>query len=129
MTLDEFIDKVFNRYVCATNEEEKREEYASNLIGLCGKIDFYKLLDVISKNNDKDFVPPVKNVIDWAKHCYKPEYKKANNEWQEVKVYDPIYNCIRSKDVFPKGTSKERMIKTYEKMFPGSSGWQIIEVW
>ena len=109
--------------------EEKREEYASNLLKICGKVDFYKLLDVISKNNDKDFVPPVKNILEWSKSCYKEEFKKSYTGYQQVKVYNPVYDCITSNDVFPKGMSEEKMIKTYEILNPGITGWKIIEVY
>lgn len=127
MTLDEFIDKVFNRYVCASDVTEKKEEYASNLLDLCGKIDFYKLLDVISKNNAKDFVPQVKEVREWAKSCYKKEFKKGVGGWIHVKIYNPILKAVINTDCFPTGTSEQTILNTY-KTDHGSDGWQIIEV-
>lgn len=128
MTLDEFIEKIFKRYVCASDVDEKKEEYASTLFDLSGKVDFDKLLDAVSKNNDKDFVPPANNVLEWSRSCYKTEYKKrGSNGWIQVKIYNPIYKCEQSTDCFPAGTSEQAILNTYKKMF-GGEGWRIVEV-
>lgn len=128
MTLDEFIDKLFKRYVCATDTDEKKEEYASNLFNLSGKVDFLKLLDVVSRNNEKDFVPSVHDVLEWARSCYKSEYKKTSSQWLQVRVYNPFYKKVVSNDCFPNGTTEEQMLKYYQKRF-GGEGWKIVEVY
>ncbi len=128
MTLDEFIEKVFKRYVCASDTDEKKEEYASTLFELCGKVDFEKLLDVISRNNEKDFVPSASNVLEWSKSCYKQEYKKGSGGWVHVKVYNPIYKTVVNTDCFPAGTTEAQMLHYYKKRF-GGEGWRIEEIY
>lgn len=129
MIFDEFVDKVFKRYVCATDPEEKKEEYASTLFHLSGKVDFDKLLDVVSKNNKKDFVPPASDVLDWAKSCYKQDFRKANSSgWLQVKIYNPITKCNQATDCFRAGTDEETILNTYKKRF-GGEGWRIVEIW
>ena len=129
MTLDEFIEKIFKRYVCASDPDEKKEEYASTLFDLCGKVDFDKLLDVVSKNNEKDFVPPAQNILEWARSCYKTEYKKTGSSgWIQVRIYNPILKCEQSTDCFPSGTSEQAILNTYKKMF-GGEGWRLLGVY
>lgn len=125
MILDDFIDKIFRRYVCNTDIDEKREEYASGLFHLSGKVDFDKLLDFVSKNNKKDFVPQVSELLEWSKSCYKQEYKKGSSGWIHVKIYNPIYKTVVNTGCFPAGTSEQTILNTYKKMFPNVEGWRI----
>lgn len=129
MKLDDFIDKIFKRYVCNADIDEKKEEYGDALIHLAGKIDFQKLLEVVSKNNKKDFIPSVSEVLEWSKSCYKTEFKKSANGWIHVKVFNPIYNCVTNTDCFPAGTSESAILNSYKKMFPNTDGWRIVEVY
>lgn len=123
----DFINRIIALYPHAITDKQAQYDTYNRALNK-NKIDFEKLMDVFAEEYKDSFPPPAAVLKDMAQKCLKEEIESGKT-FQEVKVYDPIHNCIRLKDVFPKGTSKERMIKTYEKMFPGSSGWQIIEVW
>ncbi|MBE7084244.1 MAG: hypothetical protein E7373_06575 [Clostridiales bacterium] len=128
MILDDFIDKIFRRYVCNTDIDEKREEYASGLFHLSGKVDFDLLLDYVSKSNKKDFVPQVSELLEWSKSCYKQEYKKGPSGWVHVRVYDPRYKTVRSTDCFPATDTEEQILAWYKKRFK-CDGWRIEEIY
>jgi len=90
-------------------------------------IDYDKLFKILVKTAyNGNFIPDTKQINEASKGCYK---SGESQKWINVKVYNPIYKCITNTDVFPAGTSEEKMIKTYEKMFPNTSGWQIVEVY
>ena len=130
MILNEFIDKIFNRYKCtAPDINDKKEEYTSVLISRTGKIDFQRLLDLIAREHNGDFLPNASKILEWSKRCYKAEYKKEFKPWVNVKVFNPVYNCETNNDCFPSGSTEEQMIKRYQKKFPNSKGWKIIEVY
>ena len=130
MNLDEFIGKLFNRYKCMSPDlEDKKNEYITVLISKCEKIDFQKLLEMISKEHESDFIPTAGKILDWSHRCYKSAYKKSYKPWLNVKVYNPIYGKITNTDCFPAGTTEEQMLKTYQKRFPNFEGWKIIEVY
>ena len=87
-------------------------------------VDFDKLLKVVAEEYLEGFIPPPA----WLKDKIPMCLKHTEGKWQQVKVYDPRYKSVSSKDCFPKGTTIEQMIKTYEKKF-SCSGWQILEVY
>lgn len=127
MNLSEFITKLFNRYKStAPDIDDKKEEITSILISKCEKIDFQKLLDLIAKESESDFLPAGGKISEWARRCYKTEYKKSG-KWLHVKVFNPIYNAVVNTDVFPAGTSERAILNTYKKRF-GGDGWRIVEV-
>ena len=130
MILNEFIDKIFNRYKCtAPDLDDKKEEYTSVLISKCDKVDFQKLLDMIAREHESDFIPSASKVLEWSVRCYKTSFKKTEKQWLHVKVFNPIYNCVTNNDCFPAGTTEEQMLKVYQKMFPNTQGWRIVEVY
>ena len=129
MNLSDFIDKLFNRYKCtAPDIDDKKEELTSVLVAKCGKIDFQKLLDLIAREHDGDFLPNASSVLGWSKRCYKNDYVNTNKEWIQVKIYNPIYKTVMSNDCFPAGTSEETILKWYKKRF-GGDGWKVLEVY
>ena len=130
MILNEFIDKIFNRYKCtAPDLTDKKDEYTSVLITKSGKVDFQKLLDLIAREHESDFIPSASKVLEWSCRCYKTAFKKTESQWLHVKVFNPLYNAVTKTDCFPAGTTEQQMIKTYERMFPNTDGWKIIEVY
>ena len=129
MMLNEFIDKLFNRYKCtAPDIADKKDEYTSVLITKSEKVNFQKLLDLIAREHESDFIPNASKILEWSCRCYKTAFKKTENQWQHVKVYNPIYNTVINTDCFPAGITAEQIINTYKKMFPNTDGWQIAEV-
>ena len=126
MNLSEFIDKLFNRYKCtAPDIDDKKEEVTSVLINKCGKIDFQKLLDIIAREHDSDFLPSTSDVLYWSNRCYKPDCKNIENEWIHVKIYNPFLKAVVNTDCFPAGTSEQAILNTYKKRF-GDGDWRII---
>lgn len=130
MILNEFIDKLFNRYKCTSPDlNDKKDEYTSVLMTRSGKVNFQKLLDLIAREHSGDFIPNASKILEWATRCYKVEFKKEYRPWLHVKVYNPIYKTVTNTDCFPAGTTQEQMIATYKKMFPNTEGWKIVEVY
>lgn len=128
MILDEFITKLFNRYKCTVPDiDDKKEEITGVLIIRSEKIDFQKLLDMIARENETDFLPSASKILDWSKRCYKSEFKKSGNGWINVKIYNPFYKTVVNTDSFPAGTSEEKILNYYKKRF-GGEGWRIEEV-
>lgn len=128
MNLSEFISRLFNRYKCtAPDIEDKKEEITGVLIAQSEKIDFQKLLDLIAKRNETDFLPAGSKILEWSKSCYKQEYKRGPSGWAHVKVYNPIYKAVINTDCFPAGTTEAQMLQYYKKSF-GGEGWRIEEL-
>lgn len=91
------------------------------------KVDYAKLYELVVKfNPNGNFIPDTAWLYEQQSNCYKKEAKKETL-FLQVKIYNPIYDSISSFDCFPKGTSKETMIKTYEKITK-VKGWKVLEV-
>lgn len=130
MLLNEFIDKIFNRYKCtAPDIDDKKDEYTSVLVARANRVNFQKLLDLIAKEHTGDFIPNASKILEWSGRCYKAEFKKEYKPWVNVKVLNPVYDCVTNIDCFPSGTTEQQMINAYKKLFPGTEGWKIMEVY
>lgn len=125
MNMYEFLDELFEIYSNSwkeNNKEVKQKQYWSILDR--PNVDFDKLLKIVAEEYLEGFIPPPA----WLKDKIPMCLKHTEGKWQQVKVYDPRYKSVSSKDCFPKGTTIEQMIKTYEKKF-NCTGWQILEVY
>ena len=125
MNMYEFLDELFEIYSNSwkeSNKEVKQKQYWTILDR--PNVDFNKLLKVVAEEYLEGFIPPPA----WLKDKIPMCLKQVEGKWQQVKVYDPRYKSVSSKDCFPKGTTIEQMIKTYEKKF-NCTGWQILEVY
>jgi len=121
----EFLDELFEIYSNSwkeSNKEVKQKQYWTILDR--PNVDFDKLLKIVAEEYLEGFIPPPA----WLKDKIPMCLKQTAGKWQQVKVYDPRYKAVSKKDCFPKGTTIEQMIKTYEKKF-NCSGWQILEVY
>lgn len=129
MDLKEFVRQLFLMYTNSYNEANKTYKKRQYLSALDNpKVDYEILMDRIAKYHNDDFMPPSAWLKEESKYCYKEEIKNASLDYIHTKVYDPRYNSITSTDCFPRGTTVEQMIKTYEKMF-NCKGWKILEVY
>lgn len=125
MNMYEFLDELFEIYSNSwkeSNKQIKQKQYWTILDR--PNVDFDKLLKVVAEEYLEGFIPPPA----WLKDKIPMCLKHTEGKWQQVKVYDPRYKSVSSKDCFPKGTTIEQMIKTYEKKF-NCTGWQILEVY
>lgn len=125
MNMYEFLDELFEIYSNSwkeSNKEVKQRQYWTILDR--PNVDYNKLLKVVAEEYLEGFIPPPA----WLKDKIPMCLKQVEGKWQQVKVYDPRYKSVSSKDCFPKGTTIEQMIKTYEKKF-NCSGWKILEVY
>jgi hypothetical protein len=125
MNMYEFLDELFEIYSNSwkeNNKEVKQKQYWSILDR--PNVDFDKLLKIVAEEYLEGFIPPPA----WLKDKIPMCLKHTEGKWQQVKVYNPIYKTVCSNDCFPKGTTIEQMIKTYEKKF-NCTGWQILEVY
>lgn len=125
MNMYEFLDELFEIYSNSwkeSNKQVKQKQYWSILDR--PNVDFDKLLKVVAEEYLEGFIPPPA----WLKDKIPMCLKHTEGKWQQVKVYDPRYKSVSSKDCFPKGTTIEQMIKTYKKKF-NCTGWQILEVY
>jgi hypothetical protein len=121
----EFLDELFEIYSNSwkeSNKQIKQKQYWTILDR--PNVDFDKLLKIVAEEYLEGFIPPPA----WLKDKIPMCLKQTTGKWQQVKVYDPRYKSVSSKDCFPKGTTIEQMIKTYEKKF-NCTGWQILEVY
>lgn len=125
MNMYEFLDELFEIYSNSwkeSNKQIKQKQYWTILDR--PNVDYNKLLKVVAEEYLEGFIPPPA----WLKDKIPMCLKHTEGKWQQVKVYDPRYKTVSSKDCFPKGTTIEQMIKTYEKQF-NCTGWQILEVY
>ena len=125
MNMYEFLDELFEIYSNSwkeSNKQIKQKQYWTILDR--PNVDFDKLLKIVAEEYLEGFIPPPA----WLKDKIPLCLKQVEGKWQQVKVYDPRYKSVSSKDCFPKGTTIEQMIKTYEKKF-NCTGWQILEVY
>lgn len=126
MNMYEFLDELFEIYSNSwkeSNKQIKQKQYWTILDR--PNVDFNKLLKIVAEEYLEGFIPPPAWLKDKIPLCLK---KEGISKWIQIKVYDPRYKSINSKDCFPKGTTIEQMIKTYEKKF-NCTGWQILEVY
>lgn len=129
MILNDFIDKVFNRYKCtAPDVDDKKEEFTSVLISRSEKIDFQKLLDLIAKEHESDFTPSASKVLEWSHRCYKSEFKKLNNRIKQVKFRNTLTGLVRSTDAFEGNYTEEQLLK-WKCAVSGHNNWEIAEVY
>ena len=125
MNMYEFLDELFEIYSNSwkeSNKQIKQKQYWTILDR--PNVDFDKLLKVVAEEYLEGFIPPPA----WLKDKIPMCLKHTEGKWQQVKVYDPRYKSVSSKDCFPKGTTIEQMIKAYEKKI-NCTGWQILEVY
>ena len=125
MNMYEFLDELFEIYSNSwkeNNKQIKQKQYWTILDR--PNVDFNKLLKIVAEEYLEGFIPPPA----WLKDKIPMCLKHTEGKWQQVKVYDPRYKSVSSKDCFSKGTTTEQMIKTYEKEF-NCTGWQILEVY
>ena len=125
MNMYEFLDELFEIYSNSwkeSNKQIKQKQYWTILDR--PNVDFNKLLKIVAEEYLEGFIPPPA----WLKDKIPMCLKHTEGKWQQVKVYDPRYKSVNSKDCFPKGTTIEQIIKTYEKKF-NCKGWQILEVY
>ena len=125
MNMYEFLDELFEIYSNSwkeSNKQIKQKQYWTILDR--PNVDFDKLLKIVAEEYLEGFIPPPA----WLKDKIPMCLKQTAGKWQQVKVYDPRYKSVSSKDCFPKGTTIEQMNKTYEKKF-NCIGWQILEVY
>lgn len=125
MNMYEFLDELFEIYSNSwkeSNKQIKQKQYWTILDR--PNVDFDKLLKIVAEEYLEGFIPPPA----WLKDKIPLCLKHTAGKWQQVKVYNPIYKIVCSNDCFPKGTTIEQMIKTYEKKF-NCTGWQILEVY
>ena len=122
-----FIKKVLSLYSFVTDKDNEGSYYDTYSRVLTRKIDYEKLFDIFSSEHKDKFPPTAAWLKEMSKSCYLDDAISAGG-YVQVKVYDPRYKSVSSKDCFPKGTTIEQMIKTYEKKF-NCTGWQILEVY
>lgn len=127
MTLDkfDFINRIISMYPNAIKNEGYDAYYDSYKRVLSNKIDFEKLFDIFCLEHNTNYPPTAAWLKEKSILCLKKEIEQST--WLQVKIYNPIYDSISSFDCFPKGTSKETMIKTYEKITK-VKGWKVLEV-
>ena len=126
MNMYEFLDELFEIYSNSwkeSNKQIKQKQYWTILDR--PNVDFNKLLKIVAEEYLEGFIPPPAWLKDKIPLCLKITDK---SRWAQVKVYDPRYKSVSSKDCFPRGTTIEQMIKTYEKQF-NCTGWKILEVY
>lgn len=122
----DFINRIIALYPHAISDRQAQYDIYNRALSK-DKIDFEKLLDVFSEEYKDSFPPPAGVLKEMALRCLKEEVKSAS-KWQQVKVYNPVYNCVTNKDCFPAGTSERAILNTYKKRF-GGEGWRLIEVY
>jgi hypothetical protein len=91
-------------------------------------VDYEKLFELFATEYKDKYPPTGAYIGELASRCLKQEVVQAQ-KWLNVKVYNPIYKRVTNSDCFPAGTSEEKMLATYKKMFPNTEGWQIVEVY
>lgn len=119
----DFINRIIALYPHAITD--KQAQYDTYARALNNNTDFEQLLDIYATEYKDGFPPPAAVLKEMAARCIKEEIVSAQ-KWLHVKIKTPSGN-IRNTDCFPSGTTKDQIIKTYEKMF-NCTGWQVIEV-
>lgn len=122
----DFINRIIALYPHAITDRDAQYDTYNRVLNK--RIDFEQLMDIFANEYKDSFPPPAAKLKEMAQRCVQDEITTAQ-KWLYVKVYNPIYDRISSKDCFPAGTTEEQMLKTYKKMFPGTDGWKIIEVY
>ena len=129
MKLDDFIAKLFNRYKCtAPDIDDKKEEITGVLIKSCEKIDFQKLLDVIARENETDFLPSGAKLKEWTAKCYKSEYKKAAGRIRHIAVRNTKTGQILRNFATEVPMTEEQILKCI-KAQTHCNDWAIEEVY
>ena len=122
-----FIKKVLSLYSFVTDKDDEGSYYDTYSRVLTKKIDYEKLFDIFASEHKDKFPPTAAWLKEQAKLCYL-DYAISAGGYIQVKVYDPRTKAEHKRDCFPKGTTIEQMIRTYEKKF-NCTGWQILEVY
>ena len=126
MNMYEFLDELFEIYSNSwkeNNKQVKQKQYWSVLDR--PNVDYDKLLKIVAEEYLESFIPPPAWLKDKIPLCLKLTDK---SRWVQVKIYDPRTKAEHKRDCFPRGTTIEQMIKTYEKQF-NCTGWKILEVY
>lgn len=127
MDIKSFTNKLFLLYpnsFNAQNEFIKKRQY---IIALDNpKVDFEILLDRIAKYHKSEFMPTPAWLKEESKHSYKKEFRNSEKTWRHLKIYNPIYKEVQNTDCFPPNTTDSQILKTYEKLFPNTQGWEIV---
>ena len=128
MKLDKhnFIKRLLSRFPYYT-QNDNGSFYDSYSRVLTRKIDYEKLWDLFCNSYDKNSPPTGVYLKELAKLCYLEDFKSNTSNWLHVKVLNPKTKRVRNLDCFPKNTTNEQILKTYEKKF-SCEGWKIIEV-
>lgn len=130
MALDKFnfINNLISRFAYYIQGEQSQQvAYDAYSRVLSNKVDYEKLWTLFC-NEYKDKTPPTGvQLKNFAKQCYYQNENQAS-KWMHVKVLNPVTNTTFNRDCFPKGTTEEQIIKTYEAKF-NCKGFQIVEVW
>ena len=121
----DFINRIIALYPHAITDRDA--QYDTYNRALNNKIDFEKLMDLFAQEYNDSFPPPAATLREMSQRCLKEE-TITSQTWLHVKVFNPIYNCVTNTDCFPAGTSEEKILATYKKMFPNTEGWRIVEV-
>ncbi|MCQ2957272.1 MAG: hypothetical protein MJ180_00045 [Candidatus Gastranaerophilales bacterium] len=127
MLKQEFISKVISRFGYYT--EKDSEGALSDTYSKCltKKINFDKLWELFCNEYAGKTPPTGVELKELSKRCLLESVEQPKSNWLQVKVYDPRYKVERATDCFPKGTTSEQIIKTYETMFK-CTGWEIISI-
>ena len=123
-----FISRIITMYPHIIKDDGVSSYYDLYKRAFGGKdIDFEKLFDVFATEYKEKYPPTGAYLSELSLRCLK-EKIETSQKWIHVKIYNPILKAVVNTDCFPAGTSEEKMIKTYENMFPGVVGWEIVEV-
>lgn len=128
MDRTDFISQIIALYPHAIKDFNAQFDTYKRAIKASLDIDYDLLMDIFSQEYKDGFPPPPGVLSEMANRCIRQEAKEAS-KWLHVKVFNPIYNTVTHGDCFPSGTTEAQMIKTYEKMFPNTQGWKIVEVY
>lgn len=123
----DFINRIIALYPHSITDKQAQYDTYNRALSK-NKIDFEKLMDLFAEEYKDSFPPPAAILKEMSERCVKEEIKTAQ-KWIHVKVFNPIYNAVTNTDCFPSGTSEEKILATYKKMFQNTDGWRIVEVY
>ncbi len=125
MTKTEFIRKLLSRYSFYIEKDPEGTFYDTYTRVLTNKVDFEKLWDKFVNEYAEKTPPTGVYIKQLAQSCLKEYIPSA--DWVSIKVYHPLYKCTLN-DGFPKGTTEEQALKSYEKKFD-CTGFKILEMY
>lgn len=125
----EFIRNIINRFAYYIQGEQSQQVmYDIYSRVLTKKIDYEKLWNLFCNEYASKTPPTGVELKNLARQCYLQDNSNSNAKWLQVKIFNPITKSVISKDCFPKGTTKEQILKTYEKMF-NRNDFEIVEIY